>query len=385
MIRTNRCRIAALLGCMTMLTACASSTQSSTGTSTSASGLSSAQLAYLQAQLKKYEAIPTFVPPGPAFNAAAAKGKLIVDIPFSSSIPFLTGIDTAMEQVAKLAGIRWVEYANQGEPSQWIQGIDTAIAEHANLVILGGAPSPYQLQPQLKALKAHGIPVEVTHVLDPSQPVPPNVTAVVPANFYEVARLVADYAILQTEGHAQMLVITSNDILASPGQGQAVQQELASRCGSGCHAYLVNVPTQDWATDIQTTVESFLHSHPNVNCVYPLYDSESEFAAPAIVADGDAGKVFIATYNGTPAILKLMETGNVVKFEIGEDLTWLGWAQMDQAMRILTGHAPVKTENTPLRIFTDSTVDETGVPPAYNEGYGNNAFETGYLKLWGLK
>jgi len=151
-IRTNRCRIAALLGCMTMLTACASSTQSSTGTSTSASGLSSAQLAYLQAQLKKYEAIPTFVPPGPAFNAAAAKGKLIVDIPFSSSIPFLTGIDTAMEQVAKLAGIRWVEYANQGEPSQWIQGIDTAIAEHANLVILGGAPSPYQLQPQLKAL-----------------------------------------------------------------------------------------------------------------------------------------------------------------------------------------------------------------------------------------
>jgi ribose transport system substrate-binding protein len=287
-----------------------------------------------------------------------------------------------MEQVAKTYGIRWVEYTNQGQPSQWVQGIDTAIAEHASLVILGGAPSPYQLQPQLKELKAHNIPVEVTHVVDPSAPMPPYVTALVPAAFDTVSRLIADYTILQAKGHAQVLVITSNDILASPGQGQAFKQELAAHCGSGCKAYLVNVPTQDWATDIQTTVESFLRAHPEVNWVYPLYDSESEFAAPGIAADGDTGKVFIATYNGTPAILKLMETGSIVKFEIGEDLTWLGWAQMDQAMRILTGAPPVKNENTALRVFTDSTVSQTGVPPKYNEGYGN-AFMSGYLKLWG--
>lgn len=369
-------------GMAVFLTACG--TSGSNANNPSSSGLSSADMSYLTGQLQKYEGIPSFQAPGPAFNAKAASGKLIFDIPFSSSIPFLTGIDQAMQSVAQKAGIRWVEYANQGQPSQWIQGIDAAIAAHANLVILGGSPNPYQLQPQLQQLKAAGIPVEVTHVVDPSAALPPNVTALVPAEFNKVSRLVADYTILQSKGHAQVLVITSNDILASPGQGEAFQAEMKSHCGSGCKAYLVNIPIADWATTIQTTVESFLHAHPQVNYVYPLYDSESEFAAPGIAAAGGTGKVFIATYNGTPAILRMMQTGNIVKFEIGENLTWLGWAQMDQAMRILTGNAPVKNENTALRIFTNSNVAEAGVPPQYNQGYGN-AFMPGYLKLWGLQ
>ncbi len=362
--------------------ASAGSSQTSSSTSSGTGSLSSTDVAYLQAQLAKYESIPAFEPPGPAFNAKAAAGKLIVNIPFSSSIPFLTGIDSAMQDVAKRVGVRYQEYANQGQPSQWVQGINTAIAEHANLVILSGAPNPYQLQPQLKALKAAGIPVEVTHILDESSPTPPNVTALVPAAFEKVARLVADWTILQSKGHANVLVITSNDLLASPLQSAAFSSEMKAYCAT-CTVSSVNVPTVAWATEIQTRVESALHANPAINYVYPLYDSESEFAAPGIAAAGGTGKVFIVTYNGTPAILKMMQTGNIVKLEIGENLTWLGWAQMDQAMRILTGTPPVHSEHTALRVFTNSNVDETGVPPVYNQGYGN-AFEAGYLKLWGL-
>jgi ribose transport system substrate-binding protein len=41
-------------------------------------------------------------------------------------------------------------------------------------------------------------------------------------------------------------------------------------------------------------------------------------------------------------------------------------------------------EKTPLRIFDDSNIDETGTPPVGGKGYGD-AYISGYKQLWGLE
>jgi len=123
---------------------------------------------------------------------------------------------------------------------------------------------------------------------------------------------------------------------------------------------------------------------PSIDYVIPTYDSMSQYAVPAILAARAAGRVRIATFNGTPFVLKLLEDGDVVSMDAGESLSWLGWASMDQAFRVIADEKPVPSEHTPLRVFDDGNVGETGRPPRPDMGY-STAYVDGYRKLWGVR
>jgi ribose transport system substrate-binding protein len=81
----------------------------------------------------------------------------------------------------------------------------------------------------------------------------------------------------------------------------------------------------------------------------------------------------------------MIQTGNTVEMIVGENETHLGYAAMDQAMRLVTGVHPIADGDygIPLRVFDQSNVDETGVPPKYGVGYGDQ-WRNGFLKAWGL-
>ena len=97
------------------------------------------------------------------------------------------------------------------------------------------------------------------------------------------------------------------------------------------------------------------------------------------------GKVHIATFNGTPFVLKMIQDGDTVRMDIGENPAQVGYATIDQVGRVLTGAGPIASgdENIPLRIFTKVNVNEAGTPPMLGKAYASD-FESGYLKLWGL-
>src|SRR4051794_17357787 len=94
----------------------------------SAARASAVDLAYVTAQIKQYRAIPRFIAPGPPFGARqAVKGKSLFVIPASSAVPFVQTISNNMRAVGKQVGLRYIEWPNQGHPSQWAQGMDSAI------------------------------------------------------------------------------------------------------------------------------------------------------------------------------------------------------------------------------------------------------------------
>jgi ribose transport system substrate-binding protein len=274
-------------------------------------------------------------------------------------------------------------YTNQAQPSQWAAGMNQAVAQKPDLIMLQGAPDPRVLQPQLIAARKAGIPVLVTHFFEESDPSPPNVTALVRVQFNQAARLEADYTIADTGGKANVVIVTSNEVpIAAKGMLNAMKQEF-SKC-SACKLSIVNVPIPDWATKIQTEVQSALVKDSGVNYVIPFVDGMANFAASGITAAGKKDKVKISTFNGTPFALKMIQDGNVVAQDVGENLDWLGWADMDQALRILVGAKPVQSEHTPLRLFDKSNVGQAGTPPKDSTGYGN-AYVAKYKALWGLK
>src|SRR4051812_45430536 len=74
---------------------------------------------HVKAALAAARAVPPFVAPGPPIDASKAQGKLIFNIPVASYLPFVVNVGKAMKRIALAHGLRFVDYPNQGQPSQW--------------------------------------------------------------------------------------------------------------------------------------------------------------------------------------------------------------------------------------------------------------------------
>jgi ribose transport system substrate-binding protein len=348
----------------------------------------SADVAGARRQIDEFRGIPKFTSPGPAFDAKSKlRGKTIFEIPITSEVPFVAAVERGMRQAAGEVGAKLVVYSNQGQPSQWAQGIRTAITQRADAITLL-AQDPALLGPQITQATEAGIPVIVLRTVGEGEPCQadshgkPYGTTCVPGPFEQAGRLEADWVIKETSGKADVLVITSNDARSTTPLMRGLRDEFSRKCPP-CRVTTVDIPIPDWAARIRTEVQSALVRDPQINYVIPIYDSMSQFVLPAIRAARATGRVRIAAFNGTPFVLKLMQDSDVVAMDAGENLSWLGWAAMDQAFRVIAGERPVRSEHTPLRVFDDGNVGDAGRPPGYDTGYGR-AYVDGYRKLWGV-
>jgi len=338
-------------------------------------------IAAARAQLDRFRALPRFRPPGPAFDARRAlKGKRLFEILITSEVPFVAAVEKGMKQAAAEAGAELVVFPNQGNPSQWAQGIRTAIARKADAILLL-AQDPALIGPQIRQARTAGIPVVVLRTTGEDERCSLGTTCI-PGPFEQAGRLEADFVIADSGGEADVIVVTSKDAPSTAPLVRGLKDEFAQRCPR-CRQRFVDVPFPDWGTKLRTEVQSALVRNPNSDYLIPIYDSMSQFAVPAIVAAQRAGRVKISTFNGTPFVLRMLQEDDVVAMDVGEDLAWIGWASMDQAFRVVAHERPVRSENTPLRVFDDGNVDETGRPPRFDRGYGT-AYVEGYRKLWGL-
>jgi ribose transport system substrate-binding protein len=248
-------------------TASSSAASSGSGTSTAASGTSTTSgsgtcdVAAINAQLAKYNGYPTFSPPGPPITVSKLKGRKIADIPLNSSIQFVNLIDQEMKTVSQSLGIGFNIATNQGQTNQWIQGMNQAVNAKAGAIILSQAPDPKVLQPQIIQAKSAGIPTISTHWYDtedatdtPANVKAPNLAADVPFRFTTIARLEADWAIAHSNCKAHTIFIYASDSDGHKQMAHAYQQELTSKCGSGCSATLIGLPFSDWPTKLQSTL-----------------------------------------------------------------------------------------------------------------------------------
>lgn len=388
----------AALALASALAACGSSSSSSSGSSPSSSPSSasgSAGVTHAKAAIAAAEAIPTFKLKAPSFDIKKIAGKTIFNIPVSSAVTYVSSVDQQAQKIAQKYGAKWVEYTNQGTPSEWTAGIEQAISQHAAAVVLAQGIDVQLIIPAIAKAKAAGVPVLITHDFQNGQQntTPPTgpgatlnklTTAFVNVPFWEAGRLDADWAIAQTNGHADVVIFSSPDVPPSTGLANAIVTEFKTYCPA-CKTQVTNLPLSAWATKIAPETQSAIQADPNINWIVPIYDSMGLFAAQGITAAGKSGSVHIASYNGTPAVMKLIQTGDIYSMEAGENINWLAYATIDQVGRVITGAPIIKSgdEQTPLRVFSKANINQSGTPPQPALGYGT-AYIQGYNKLWGL-
>lgn len=346
----------------------------------------SADLEHARRQIEKYSKLPKFIPPGKVFDARKLMaGKSMMSIPIASQIPFVDEIESSMEEAAKQVGFRYIRWRNQGQSSQWVQGMNFAINQKVDLIDLMGAPDPRALRPQIEAARNAGIQVWGSHVYGYTQELHDYMTGGIPVLFEQVGRLLADWVILKTKGKANVLVVES-EIICTPAYVAAMEDEFETRCPE-CKRRYVNVAIPDWSTKIQPIVQSEILRNPDLNYVIPIFDGMTQFVAPAITITNARDRVKIATFNGTPFVLKMIQDGQV-EVDIGEDTRWIGKSYIDTYMRAMGGlDLPKFTSDRPattIYFFDKNNVHTAGTPPKPATGYGTEYLD-GYRKLWGLE
>jgi ribose transport system substrate-binding protein len=389
-MRTHRMRGIAAVAASALLTLTACSTDSTSGDTPKGNGaLSDAAVAALQKKIGQYRAVPGFTAPGPAIDVSSlkGKGKKIYIIPETNNVFNNVNVGQ-MKALATKAGLGVTVYENQGTSSQWVQGMQTAVSQHVDLIVLANAPDPRALQPQLAAAKAAGIPVVVTHFYDDSTTPPPacegctGVTALETAPFNTAAALLADWVILQAKGNVNAIVPNVGGVIPTPGMLSAIKTEFSQYCPK-CKVKFVNIPLADFAsTKLASDIQASVSGDPNINWIIDQLDSMEQATISAINTAGRSGKINIVGYNGSTFAIKDVQGSTPMKMDVGESAPWIGYATMDQAFRILLGKPTVK-ESAPVRVFDSTNATEAGSPPSLTKGYGD-AYEAGFTKLWGL-
>ena len=378
-----------LMAAMVSAVAACSSSPAPGASTTGARGTSASDapgLTAARAAIARMEEVPAWTAPGGPVDIAALRGKRIFVIPITET-PAGTAIENAEKQVAALTGVRLTFYLNQGAVSDWVRGMQVAIAQKYNLILLEDAPDPRQLQPQIAAAKAAGIPVLVTHFYDSQMPAPPacqgcaaGVTAIVRAPLTQAASAMADWMIAQSAGHADALIVTVNGLLPIPDMIAAEKATFARDCPA-CKVKVVSIELTQLGNGPISAVSTALAQDPGIDYINPMFDVLIPGSLAAAQSSGRAPHVTMLSYNGSQFALKDVATASSpVKMDVAEPDGWIGYANMDQAFRLL---ARMKTVNelTPIRVFNSSNIAQAGAD--FSGGFGD-AYVAGFEKLWGV-
>lgn len=359
----------------------ASTAQSSEPADSADAGASGVETA--AAAVKAAEAVPTFEAPGPAFDASKAKGKTVFYLSLDNSIPLQQTISKALAKAGETVGVKVVVCDGKGNPNDQNRCMQSAIAQKVDAIVIESVSSELLAAP-IKQAADKGI--KVISSTERDEGVPPQgegIAATTSFKYTEAAVQMAQWAIADSDGKANALAVQAPDVPNGKDMREGMEATFKELCPD-CKLTFVQSRVSDWANKMSTLVRTQLTKNRDIDYVLPFYDAMAQFVAPAIRQAGAANRVKVASFNATPAVMKQVSAGDIVMADVGSSGDWLGWGEMDQALRLIVGEEPVQKTGVPLRLFDQSNISSIDLSSPEIDWYGGNAFEEGYRELWGV-
>jgi ribose transport system substrate-binding protein len=375
---------AAALLATSALAACSSSGSGAASGSGSAGAASNqASLDAVNAYLTAASVKPVFTPPGPPVNAAAAKGKKIFYLSVTMSVDVVQNWWHGLQAAADAAGVAVTSFDGKGQPSEYVRGMETAIAQKYDLILIDGISSESLAEP-IKKARAAGIKVIICDERPTGDggPVLKAVDGGVSLPYADAAQLEADWVIANAKGASgQVAIFRMPNVPAHDSMVDRIKSEFQKYAPGLQIVDIQSVAVSDWGTRLPTLTRSTLTRFPNLKYIIPLVDGMAVNVAPAVQQANKANQVSIATFNATPAVMRAVLNGSSIKADIGGPNSWQGWAYMDESLRLLTGMKPVE-EHIPLRMFDTSNIGKIGIDANESTWYNTDVAIAGYKKLW---
>jgi ribose transport system substrate-binding protein len=320
---------------------------------------------------------------GPSSSPGAPSNVKIWIMPCSAS---LSGCETPAQyakQAATALGWHVTMFDGQGSPRTENAGLLDAVAAGAQVIVTVSV-SPDLVQQGLKAATQAHIPVvSVSNGTGSPNPPPasqpPYHYAVdVSVNYLAIGKAMADAVIADSGGKADVLVMGDKEFPSVNLTQQAILSELA-KCTTCKVNPVVYFTSDSVATSLGQQTVGYLQSHPDVDYVISPYDPAAAVQVPAIQAAGLASKVKLVSVVAAPENLAFIAQGRVQFADTAEGNNYLGYAAIDQAIRLLKSQPPYvpNGENTPLALLERGNLPPTGQQwsPEFN-------FEQSYMNIW---
>lgn len=309
------------------------------------------------------------VSPGPV-----PSGKSLVAI---YSVPAPLPQRCAQGAAAAAKAIGWhgrVVYGN-GNPSGWLQAIDTAVTGGASAITMC-AGVPQLIAPGIGKAKAAGIPfVDIFNLV--KNPPPGLVAQIRPPEYTEGYRL-AEWVVQDAPHGASVIVYSSPQF----SDLQVARAGFLAGLRDAGPKYKVAAEASTPATDIGSAagaqrMEALMRTHPQAKYFFVLSESWAGTFARAVQASGRKD----VTGLGTDGDFFLPQIRKGAKFvEIGPDTLEYGWYALDATLRRMNGR-PVPKYTIPFRLM-DYTNAKSTKGPGISDSYD---YQAAWLKLWGVK
>lgn len=327
-------------------------------------------------------------PQGPLniVGPAAVPGKRIAVVAVTLAETGALRTARALHAAAKDAGWTSITYDGQGSPTVANQKLEQAVTTRPDAIVLISL-DPTDVGSGLQSAKSAHIPVTCAacwdlktrdtkgeYYADVQPPI---------AVFENLGYLTAQYAYLQTKGHAHFL--TMNDpALSNLGARARGFQRFMGECADADGDCRVlkhkDFQVANATTTLSSEGASLARANPDFNAFWVSFDFAGLQVLTGLrqanLTDGK-NKAFMVASNGDGANLEVIKAGGYIKATIAISFEQEAYAAIDNLNRLFAGQSLVK-HTVPIRLF-----DATNAEEAHNGNWsGDVDYRAAYLKAW---
>lgn len=356
------------------LTGCATGDADAGGGSAAAGG-SSECIAAVESAVQEGLAPSELVAPTAPLDLASLSGKSIWYITNSHN-QFSTEMASGVEEAGKAAGVDVTVFDGQNSTSRYSEGINQAIAQGADGIILM-AIQPSVVAEDLKDAEAAGIQVLSTLNGDPTEPVEAGTFGNFTADYTSDGELMAKWVLQDSGCTGKSVVIQSSPVhvwdLAAQGFAAATEE----LCPDDCAVKEIDLDPANIANDLGNQLQTTLQTEPDISYVVPVWDSAVPLVAPVVATAGRPITVF--AHDGISESLELIAAGTDQQGTLAmAPPTWIGWAAFDEVARAMLGEKSPGYV-IPTRLITEENVGDgslADVSPEYVD------FQKAFTDAW---
>ncbi len=321
---------------------------------------------------------------GPAFDVSGLRGKSVWWVTQYAGNPFLASIGRNLTEALDSVGVEVTTCDGKGNPVDVNACIQQGIAQGVDAIQVDG-PEPATYAESLSAAADAGIPVLSGAAVDvTTTELVDGLAGQTSQPFGLTGELAADWIVQDSGGNADVLFLTTPDVVGSVSEQEAFESRIEETCPE-CSLTVKGVTLANWANDLGTTTSTELVKNPQITYVVPAFDPMTQFTNPAILQTGRSD-VKVVTVNGNLPFLEEMENGSPIKAMVGIDLDALAYLEADLLLRAMAGEQALPDVVAPVRIFDDANVGDLDLDEdAADDGSwyaGSGAYADLFASLW---
>lgn len=293
----------------------------------------------------------------------------------------ILGVAKGIKEAANAIGWNTRVYDARGTSAGRRNAVAAALALRPDGVILVGMDAG-EMKPQLLPFAEQKIPMVGWHVgplagVMPDSPVAMNVST----NPLDVARITAMAAVIQSGGHAGIVVFTDSNFQIAKAKTDAMLDVI--RACKDCRLLAVRDVAISKSAELMPAVTAGLLSQYGRNWTVALAinDIYFDYAAPELTRAGhtSASISMISAGDGSAAAFLRIQAGTFQTGTVAEPLNLQGWQLVDELNRLLM-HQHVTGYVSPVHLVTAGNIEfDGGLQGQYDP---DNGYRNVYRSIW---